>query len=235
MTTSRVRLKHSSGWFAAGREFSRALEILSDGAFKIYAYACLSADRHNGCLAISPRQLAQVLRKDLDAISIGLNELRDLNICSSSVRSDSCLMLEISDAFWPYEKHPKGVDSPDSLQFVAEVRKLVIAPACVKANFSAADERIAANLHFRGVTIERVRRAILLGCARKYVAMINGETESAITSLKYFVSIIDEITEPRISEAYWKALSHKVQRLENQWLLQKSIRAAERNGSAGKQ
>jgi hypothetical protein len=35
-----------TGWFAAGREFAQALTILSDGAFKLYVYACLRAGRH---------------------------------------------------------------------------------------------------------------------------------------------------------------------------------------------
>ena len=34
----RLALKHSTGWFAAGREMEQALAILSDGAFKLYAY-----------------------------------------------------------------------------------------------------------------------------------------------------------------------------------------------------
>jgi hypothetical protein len=37
-------LKESSGWFAAGNSFRRALPLLSDGAFKMFAYICLEAD-----------------------------------------------------------------------------------------------------------------------------------------------------------------------------------------------
>jgi hypothetical protein len=50
MSAPRLILKHPTGWFAAGREFAQALTLLSDGAFKLYVYACLRAGRHTGCL-----------------------------------------------------------------------------------------------------------------------------------------------------------------------------------------
>ena len=43
MSTLRLILKQPTGWFAAGREFAQAITILSDGAFKLYVYACLRA------------------------------------------------------------------------------------------------------------------------------------------------------------------------------------------------
>jgi len=41
----RLSLKESSGWFAAGASFRRALTVLSDGAFRLFALICLEADR----------------------------------------------------------------------------------------------------------------------------------------------------------------------------------------------
>jgi len=43
-----LRLKHPTGWFAAGREVLRALALLSDGAFKLYIHLCLTAERSTG-------------------------------------------------------------------------------------------------------------------------------------------------------------------------------------------
>lgn len=45
MNESRLILKQSNGWFAAGREMNEALTILSDGATKLYSYLCLNAGR----------------------------------------------------------------------------------------------------------------------------------------------------------------------------------------------
>src|SRR2546426_8234846 len=42
----------------------------------------------------------------------------------------------------------------------------LLKPACVRSAFTAADEKLALNLGRRGVTLEQLRRAIWLGCAR---------------------------------------------------------------------
>jgi hypothetical protein len=60
MSDSSLTLKHSTGFFAAGREMAEALALLSDGAFKLYAYVCLYADRHTAQYA----QAAQSHRLD---------------------------------------------------------------------------------------------------------------------------------------------------------------------------
>ena len=52
----------------------------------------------------------------------------------------------------------------------------------------------------------RSTRAILLGCARKYVAMLNAGTRTPITSLQYFADIVEEVNESAIPESYWEPL-----------------------------
>jgi len=41
----RLNLKQKRGWFPAGDTFRKALAILSDGAFRLFTYLCLEADR----------------------------------------------------------------------------------------------------------------------------------------------------------------------------------------------
>lgn len=48
MSAPRLVLKQSSGWFAAGWQFSEALLELSDAGFKLYAWLCLNVERHTG-------------------------------------------------------------------------------------------------------------------------------------------------------------------------------------------
>lgn len=57
------RLKISSGWFAARVSFQRALTVLSDGAFKLFAYVTLGADRRTGRYQATQTDLARVLGK----------------------------------------------------------------------------------------------------------------------------------------------------------------------------
>ena len=84
--------------------------------------------------------------------------------------------------------------------------------------FTAADEKVALNLCRRGVSLEQLRRAIWLGCARKYAAMLNGQTRLAITSLAYFASLIDEVTQPEIPASYWEHVRRKMEEMEKRWL-----------------
>jgi hypothetical protein len=218
MSAPRLILKQPNGWFAAGREFAQALTLLSDGAFKLYVYACLRADRHTGCVVATVSDLAQALARAPDVITIHMEELEDHAVCCVTRDGNSNSMIEIRDRFWPYQRQQTpGRTLGAETEFVGKVRGLFLAPACVQASFSAADEKIAASLHRRGVSIEQITRAILLGSARKYVAMINAAVRTPITSMKYFSDIIEEVTESAIPESYWEPLRSKVARMEQQW------------------
>ena len=63
MTGSQLRLKQPTGWFAAGREVAQALSLLSDGAFKLFMWICLNADRGLGAIRIEPDEVARALGK----------------------------------------------------------------------------------------------------------------------------------------------------------------------------
>jgi hypothetical protein len=217
MNATRLILKEPAGWFAAGREFAQALTLLSDGAFKLYVYTCLRANRHTGCLGATLNELARALEKAPEVIATDLAELEDRAVCCVTRDENSNPVLGICDRFWPYQKQPPTPDRTPEAEFVQKVRSLFLAPACVQASFAAADEKIATDLHRRGVSPEQVRRAILLGCARKYVAMINAGVRAPITSLQYFSAIIEEVADSSIPESYWEPLRHKVARMEQQW------------------
>jgi len=56
---SGLKLKASSGWFAAGVSFKRALSLLSDGAFKLFAFISLEANRGTGHYEATQTDLAR--------------------------------------------------------------------------------------------------------------------------------------------------------------------------------
>jgi hypothetical protein len=85
------------------------------------------------------------------------------------------------------------------------------------ASFSAANEKLALDMYRRSVSMEQISRAILLGCARKYVSMLNAGSRTPIASLQYFAEIVEEVSEPAIPESYWEPLRPKVARMEQQW------------------
>lgn len=218
MSTPRLILKQPTGWFAAGREFAQAITLLSDGAFKLYVYACLRAGRHTGCLRATVDELARAMTRAPTAVALNLDELEERAVCRVIGNEGSQLVLEIRDSFWPYLKQqtPSCAPGPEA-EFVQKVRGLFLAPACVQASFSAADEKLALGMYRRGVSMKQITRAILLGCARKYVAMLNAGTRTPITSLQYFADIVEEVKESAIPESYWEPLRSKMARMEQQW------------------
>lgn len=219
MSLPRLMLKQPTGWFAAGLEFAQAMTLVSDGAFKLYVHVCLSANRHTGCLATSCDALARGLKQPQERIATLLAELEQCGVCAVAGNGNANLALEINDRFWPYHKQPNpGSTRGAETEFVGKVRALFLAPACVHASFSAADEKIAVQLHRRGVQLEQMAHAILLGSARKYVSMINAGVQAPITSLQYFAEVIDEVIRSPIPESYWEPLRAKVTRMERQWL-----------------
>ena len=218
MSAPRLQLKHPTGWFAAGREFAQALNLLSDGAFKLYVHICLSADRRSGRLRAPLSQLAQATKKTPEAVLGDLDELEKRAVCSMTRDEQGNPVLEVCDRFWPYQKqHPPGAALQAETEFVAKVRTLFLAPTCVQASFSAADEKMAAGLYRRGVSLDQIARAILLGSARKYVSMLNAGVRTPIASFEYFADVIDEVIRSPIPESYWEPLRAKAARMEQQW------------------
>jgi hypothetical protein len=218
MSAPRLILKQPTGWFAAGREFAQALMLLSDGAFKLYVHVCLMANRHTGCLRATVEELARAMTRAPTAVAMNLEELEERAVCRVIRNGGSQLVLEIRDRFWPYQRQPtpERTLGPET-EFIERVRCLFLAPACVQASFSAANEKLALDMYRRGVSMEQIKRAILLGCARKYVAMLNAGTRTPITSLQYFADVVEEVNESAIPESYCEPLRWKVERMEQQW------------------
>jgi len=213
MSTARLVLKQPTGWFAAGREVAQALALLSDGAFKLYVHLCLEADRHTGQAAVDPEGLARHLRKGTASIAADLGELQGRDVCRR--HQDR---VEICDRFWPYQKQAAAAVGDPEAEFVRQARQAFLEPACVRSAFTAADEKLALSLCRRGVSLDQLRRAIWLGCARKYMTMLNGQTRQPITSLAYFASLTEEVTQPQIPASYWEHVQRKVQEMEKRWL-----------------
>jgi hypothetical protein len=213
MRAPRLTLKQPTGWFAAGREVAQAMTLLSDGAFKLYVHLCLQAERHTARVVLNAAGWTQALRKDPAWIEACLGELYRNHVCEGCGGG-----VEICDRFWPYEKQAGGTAAAPEAEFVRQVRTAFLKPPCVRSVFTAADEKLALNLYRREVSLEQLRRAIWLGCARKYVAMLNGQTRQPITSLAYFASLIEEVSQPQIPASYWDHVRRRMEEMEKRWL-----------------
>ena len=211
MSLGRMQLKRSSGWFAAGREVQQAATILSDGAFKLFLWVCLHAGRASGSLRASASDLARALRKTQGDIECSIEELIQAGVCR--LLEDGA--IEIQDHFWPYERERRET-MPD-FAYITEVRHIFLRHACVRSVFTPADEKLAADWNRRGIALQQVERAILLGAIRKYVALINHQGGTPITSLHYFSELIDEVGCPEIPAGYWGYLEYRIKDFERRW------------------
>jgi hypothetical protein len=212
MTPQRLRLKRPTGWFAAGQEVAAALEVLSGDAFKLYVYLCLNAQRQTGRIAGQSDHAARVF-PGAQQSQVAWEELFRQQIC---VRREAG--VEICDPFWPYEKISPSPIEQDPASYIAQVRQMIGRRACVRLRFSAADERLASNFHARGVPLAQIERAVWLGCVRKYVALLNGQTPMLITSLHYFSAIVEEVAQTEVGDGYWIHVRHKTEQLERRWI-----------------
>ena len=219
MSSSPLTLKNPRGWFAAGAEIEKAMTILSDGAFKLFVYLCLNARRDTGTLEISQTELARNLKKGQQTLRCYFREMQTAGICQSRF-SRSPLgrgIIEINEAYWPYLKTAEETDANGSSAYVAEIKKMLLARACVRTSLSTADEILAREWFDSEIPLGRIEEAILMGCIRKYVSWRNNQTRTPIGSLRYFAAILDELQDQKINPEYWGYLRSRLDRMEKLW------------------
>lgn len=221
----RPTLKEPSGWFAAGRSLRQALTLLSDGAFKLFAYLCLEADRRTGRFETTQRELAQALGKSRRAIGSYVAELDRNKICHvrQGANQFARTLFEIADEYWPYESH--AADSSASREmttYVRAVRETFLSIACGSGKFTGSDVRTASQMHVDGVPLSTVEDAILLGACRKYISWLNGASDEPIGSLRYFEAIVAELRQQQVSADYREHLRTQCTRYGARWKLAKA-------------
>jgi len=206
------QLKHSTGWFAAGREVACALELLSDATFKLFVWLCLHAERSRGVVSATSVELARALGKNQTAIQAALEELQQQGVCVLHVNG----VIRISDHFWPYQRKDDPADRDASRDYVAAVKRMFLERRCVQSSFTAADEKLALALYARDVPLIHVEHAILLGASRKYASLLEHERGTAISSLHYFSQLFVEVQQ-EMSAHYWTYIARKVKTFEQTW------------------
>ncbi len=216
------QLKRPSGFFAAGREFEQALGVLSDGAFKLYAYVCLRAERATGRLVFERADLARQLGKSRSALGRHLRELVRTGVCElqTAPNQHRGSLLAVRPAYWPYRASsgpPPARQQAELAAYLAAVREAFLAPRCVQADFAPADQRLASAWHAAGVSLQTVRHAILLGCVRKSMALIERPGSQPVGRLAYFEPLLREVQHESFPSGYWQHLQFHLARCEDYW------------------
>jgi len=229
MRSDTLRLKQPSGWFAATSSFRTALELLSDGAFKLFACLCLDADRPAGRLLASQKDLAARLGKSRRALAGYVKELEQKGICTVEAGRNqfASSRFEVSEAYWPYhrpvsEMSPgswvKGAvestgnasrenasrDSGERAHYVASIRECFLGIECASRKFSSSDERAARRMIERAIPLGVVMDAMLLGSYRKYESWLNRRIDPAAPAAG---------SDPIVSLAYFEPLIEEVRKM----------------------
>ena len=213
------RLKQSRGWFAAGKTFGQALESLSDGAFRLFAFLCLNADRRTGCYAVTQRALATRLGKSRRIIGCYIRELVEKNVCQMRVGCNQFAptVFEICEDYWPYYRTDDKEKPSPSKDYITTIRECFITLGCVTGQFGAPEIRLAQQMEKRGTPLEVVQGALLVGACRKYISWINGTQSAPIGSLAYFEPLICEVQQQPLPANYQNHLLHQLQKLTQRW------------------
>lgn len=107
-SNARLRLKQGRerGWFAAGEGFRRALGRLSDGAFKLFAWLCLEAERESGRIWATHKELSRALGKSKRAVGGYVGELEAKGMCrvEGGTNQHAPTRFEICEDYWPYQR-----------------------------------------------------------------------------------------------------------------------------------
>jgi hypothetical protein len=231
-----LKLKTPKNWFAASDEMRKAATLLTDGAFKIYVFICLHAHRSTGTLEVNQTELARNLRKSQGNIRKNLRELQNAGVCTIRMTQSRHVkgVIEIKSDYWPYDRELSEPPQEEETAYIAAIKKLLSARACVRSSFSLADERLARDWFERKIPLILVEQTSLLACSRKYISWRNGQCKTPINSLRYFESTLEEIRGQKTDPAYWDFIRFRMQRLEKLWLQREnkpvSISRAEDSG-----
>ena len=75
------------------------------------------------------------------------------------------------------------------------------------------DRLLAAQLFQRGVSLSVIENAFVLAATRRLMRPADAPPLGTIRSLAYFLPVIEEVPELRVSQDYFHYLRHKLQRI----------------------
>ena len=75
-----------------------------------------------------------------------------------------------------------------------------------------ADRLLAAQLYQRGLSVKVIENALVLAASRRLLRPADAPSLGPIRSLAYFLPVIEEVLELRVSPDYFQYLRHKLAR-----------------------
>jgi hypothetical protein len=73
-----------------------------------------------------------------------------------------------------------------------------------------ADRMLAAQLYQRGLSVKVIENALVLAATRRLIRPADAPPLGTVRSLAYFLPVIEEVLESRVSPDYFEYLRHKL-------------------------
>ena len=74
---------------------------------------------------------------------------------------------------------------------------------------------LAAQLYQRGLSVKVIENALVLAATRRLIRPTDAPPLGTIRSLAYFLPVIEEVLELRVSPEYFQYLRHKLERFRS--------------------
>lgn len=102
--------------------------------------------------------------------------------------------------------------SPTQEQYVRQVLEAYRKTPGTMGTIRRADRMLAAQLYQRGLSVKVIEDALVLAATRRMVRPATAPPLSPVRSLAYFLPVIEEVLELRVSPGYFAYLRHKLAR-----------------------
>jgi hypothetical protein len=125
----------------------------------------------------------------------------------------------LRDEYWPYHRTQEVESAEDQTinPYVDAIKSFFVSIGCTSRKFNNRDVQFAEGLQRRGVSLDTVQDAMLIGAVRKYISWLNGSSLQPIGSLAYFAALVSEISKRPIPADYRNYLRKKFAELEGAW------------------
>jgi len=104
-------------------------------------------------------------------------------------------------------------DNRDQEEYVRQVLEAYRKPPGTMGTVRRPDRMVAAQLYHRGVALSVIENAFILAAVRRLIRPANTPPLATVRSLAYFLPVIEEVLELKVSPGYFQYLRHKLARI----------------------
>jgi len=182
-------------------------------------YIAAHALRSSGRMPYQARDLASAEGKSLRSMNTYIDEMEEKGICvfRPALNQYELGELELCDIAWPYVKETGLGKASEFESYKLQIREALAMRPCILCRFSAADVSFAEKLFQREIKLVQITRAFYIGCAAKYISLLNDANGALISRLSYFGDVIEEVGKPLPGCQNWSLLALVMTKYELSW------------------